>query len=210
MKLLIIGGTRFLGRHLLNAALARDHEVTLFNRGNYSTQAPANVETIVGDRHTELHKLNGRRWDAVVDTCGHLPRAVRAAAEALADSVNRYVFISSQNAYADVSIPDITEDYPRGTLTEEQLNQANAIDTKRQPSYGALYGGLKALCERAAEEVMPGRVLVLRPGSLLLQIRRGDAVRGDVRIDQHVERLRERLAVDSEARLVHAGRHREP
>lgn len=167
MKLLIIGGTRFLGRHLLNAALARDHEVTLFNRGNYPTEVPADVETIKGDRHTELHKLNGRRWDAVVDTCGHLPRAVRAAADALSDSVNRYVFISSQNAYADVSVPDIEEDYPRGTLTEEQLTQANAIDTKGQPSYGGLYGGLKALCERAVEEVMPGRVLVLRPGLIV-------------------------------------------
>jgi len=165
MRILIIGGTRFLGRHLVTAALARDHDVTLFNRGNYSTHA--DIETIEGDRHTELHKLKGRRWDAVVDTSGHLPRAVRSAAEALADSVNRYVFISSQNAYADVSVPDITEDYPRATLTEEQLDQANAIDTTGQPSYGSLYGGLKALCEQAAEEVMPGRVLILRPGLIV-------------------------------------------
>ena len=165
MKLLIIGGTRFLGRHLVTAALARDHDVTLFNRGNYPIQE--DVETIEGDRHTELHKLKGRRWDAVVDTCGHLPRAVRAAAEALADSVNRYVFVSSQNAYADVSVAGITEDYPRGTLTDEQLNEANAIDTAGQPSYGRLYGGLKALCEQAAEEVMPGRVFVLRPGLIV-------------------------------------------
>ena len=165
MRILIIGGTRFLGRHLVTAALARDHDVTLFNRGNYSTHA--DVETIEGDRHTELHKLKGRRWDAVVDTSGHLPRAVRAVAEVLADSVNRYVFISSQNAYADVSVPDITEDYPRATLTEEQLDQANAIDTTGQPSYGSLYGGLKALCEQAAEEVMPGRVLILRPGLIV-------------------------------------------
>jgi 2'-hydroxyisoflavone reductase len=165
MKLLIIGGTRFLGRHLVTAALARGHQVTLFNRGNYSIQA--DVETIEGDRHTELYKLQGRQWDAVIDTCGHLPRAVRAAAEALADSVNRYVFVSSQNAYADVRVPDIAEDYPLGTLTAEQLNQANAVDTKGQPSYGSLYGGLKALCERAAEEVIPNRVLVLRPGLIV-------------------------------------------
>lgn len=165
MKLLIIGGTRFLGRHLVTAALARSHEVTLFNRGNQTIQA--DVETITGDRHTELHKLKGRRWDVVVDTCGHLPRAVGAAAETLSDSVNQYVFISSQNAYADVSVADITEDYPRATLTDEQLNQAYEIDTTGQPSYGALYGGLKALCERAAEEVMPNRVLVLRPGLIV-------------------------------------------
>jgi len=165
MKILIIGGTRFLGRHLVTAALARDHQLTLFNRGNHSSRT--DVETIPGDRHTELHKLEGRRWDAVVDTCGHLPRAVRAAAEALADSVNRYVFISSQNVYADVSVPDITEDYPLASLTDEQLAQAEAIDTKGQPSYGSLYGGLKALCEQAAEEVMPGSVLILRPGLIV-------------------------------------------
>src|ERR1041385_2380885 len=138
MKILIIGGTRVFGRHLVTAALARNHDVTLFNRGNYSTHA--DVETIEGDRHTELHKLKGRRWDAVVDTSGHLPRAVRAAAEALAESVNRYVFVSSQNAYADVSVPDIAEDYPLATLTDEQLNEANAIDTTGQPNYGRLYG----------------------------------------------------------------------
>src|ERR1700752_151403 len=136
MKLLIIGGTRFLGRHLVTSALAGGHEVTLFNRGNSSTQTPADVETIHGDRHTELHKLKGRRWDTVVDTCGHLPRAVRAAAEVLADSVERYVFVSSQNAYANVSVPDITEDYPLASLSDEQLDQANAIDTKGHPSYG--------------------------------------------------------------------------
>src|ERR1041384_1741872 len=165
MKILIIGGTRFLGRHLVTAALAHEHDVTLFNRGNYSTHT--DVETIEGDRHSELQKLNGRRWDAIIDTCGHLPRAVRDAAEVLADSVNRYVFISSQNAYADVSVPGITEDYPRGALTDEQLDQANAIDTKGQPSYGSLYGGLKALCEQAVEEIMPGRVLILRPGLIV-------------------------------------------
>src|ERR1700741_963440 len=101
MKLLIIGGTRFLGRHLVTAASVRNHEVTLFNRG---TQPLGGVETIVGDRHTEINKLKGRRWDAVIDTCGHLPRAVRAATEVLAESVDRYVFVSSQNAYADVSV----------------------------------------------------------------------------------------------------------
>ena len=167
MNILIIGGTRFLGRYLVTAALARGHKITLFNRGNHSIDTPADVETIEGDRHTELHKLKGRRWDAVVDTCGHLPRAVRATAEVLSDSVNRYVFISSQNAYANVSVPGITEDYPRATLSREQLDEANAIDTNGQPAYGALYGPLKAECERAAEEMMPNRVLVLRPGLIV-------------------------------------------
>src|SRR6185436_17802270 len=121
MKLLILGGTRFLGRHLVTAALVRGHEVTLFNRGNFSTEDLGAVESIKGDRHTELHKLQGRRWDAVVDTSGHLPRAVRAAAGFLSDAVEQYVFVSSQNAYRDVSVPGIDETYPLRTLTGEQL-----------------------------------------------------------------------------------------
>ena len=167
MKLLILGGTRFLGRHVVAAAHARGHEVTLFNRGNYSTEDLGQVEVIKGDRHTELHKLQGRRWDAVVDTSGHLPRAVKAATEVLRDEVDQYVFISTQNAYKDVSVAGIDETYPRATLTDEQLNRANAIDTSGQPSYAELYGGLKALCEQAAEEVMPGRVLIIRPGLIV-------------------------------------------
>jgi len=102
-----------------------------------------------------------------VDTSGHLPRAVRAAAEVLSGSVDRYVFISSQNAYADVSVPDVKETQPLKTLTTEQLDRANAIDTSGEPSYAELYGGLKSLCEQAAEEAMPGRVLILRPGLIV-------------------------------------------
>jgi len=167
MKLLILGGTRFLGRHLVAAAQLREHEVTLFNRGNFSSEDLGAVEIIKGDRHTELHKLQGRRWDAVVDTSGYLPRAVRAAAEVLANEVERYVFISSQNAYRDVSVAGFEETYPLRTLTSEQLERANAIDTSGQPSYGELYGGLKALCEQAAEVVMPNRVLIIRPGLIV-------------------------------------------
>jgi 2'-hydroxyisoflavone reductase len=167
MNLLIIGGTRFLGRHLVTAAQARDHEVTLFNRGMHSSEPLTDAEAIHGDRYNDLAKLQGRRWDAVVDTCGMVPRAVRVAAEALSDSVDRYVFISSQNAYADVSVPGVDETFPVRTLTTEELAEANAIDTAGQPSYGQLYGGLKALCEHGAEAVMPGRVLTIRPGLIV-------------------------------------------
>jgi len=167
MRLLILGGTRFLGRHLVTAALARDHEVTLFNRGRHSSEAATVVETIHGDRHSNLDKLRTRRWDAVVDTSGMLPRAVRAAAEVLSDSVDRYVFVSTQNVYADVSKPGVDETSPLKTLTNEQLDRANAIDTSGDPSYDELYGGLKALCEQAAEEVMPDRVLTIRPGLIV-------------------------------------------
>ena len=165
MKLLILGGTRFLGRHLVTAALANNHEVTLFNRGRYPSSPE--VETIHGDRNHDLSKLQGRRWDAVIDTSGMLPRAVRAAAEILSDSVDRYIFISTQNVYADVSVRGVDESAPLRTLTGEQLDEAYAIDTSGEPSYGALYGGLKALCEQALEEVMPNRVLKIRPGLIV-------------------------------------------
>ncbi len=167
MKILVIGGTRFVGRHFVTVALARGHEVTLFNRG---TQAPLEgVETIQGDRHRDLAKLEGRRWDAVLDTCGFLPRAVKASAEALLDDLDVYVFVSSQSVYADVSRPGVDETGGLETLTQEQLDKANAIDpsTASAVAYGDMYGGLKALSEEAAEEVMPGRVLVLRPGLIV-------------------------------------------
>ena len=174
MKLLILGGTRFVGRHLVTAALARGHEITLFNRGqqrgNHPTTAFTSVETIYGDRNSDLAKLQGRRWDAVVDTCGYLPRTVRASAEILSHSVDVYVFISSLSVYADVSVCDIDETAPVATLTSEQLDQANAIDSSGQASavtYGKMYGGLKALCEQAAEEGLPNRVLIIRPGLIV-------------------------------------------
>lgn len=166
MKLLIIGGTRFVGRHLVAAALERGHEVTLFNRGTQSSPF-TDLETIAGDRNKDLAKLQGRRWDVVVDTCGNLPRNVKATAEMLSGSVERYVFISSQSAYADVSVPGVVETAPLRTLTSEQLDRAYAMDTSGQPSYAELYGGLKALCEQAAEEAMPNRVLVVRPGLIV-------------------------------------------
>ena len=107
MKILILGGTRFVGRHLVTAALERNHEVTLFNRGNHSI--PYEIEIIRGDRTSDLDKLRNRSWDAVVDTSGLLPRRVRSAAEFLADSTGVYVFISSQSAYQDVSNPGVDE-----------------------------------------------------------------------------------------------------
>ena len=170
MKLLILGGTRFVGRHLVAAALARGHEVTLFNRGRHLSALPANVATICGDRNIDLAKLKGRNWDVVIDTCGYLPHTVTAAAEALADSVACYVFISSISVYADLSRAGIDEGAPLATLTSEQLAEANAIDSSGQTSavnYGKLYGGLKALCEQAVAAVLPKRVLIIRPGLIV-------------------------------------------
>jgi nucleoside-diphosphate-sugar epimerase len=170
MKLLILGGTRFIGRHLVTAALARSHQITLFNRGQHQSTALTGVETIYGDRNRNLDKLQGLRWDAVVDTSGYLPRTVRDSAEFLSDSVDRYVFISTVSVYADLSVVEVDETAPLATLTSEQLDQANEIDSSGQTSavtYGKMYGGLKALCEQAAEEALPNRVLIIRPGLIV-------------------------------------------
>lgn len=170
MKLLIIGGTRFLGRHVAADAIARGHEVTLFNRGLHSPEGLQGAETIHGDRNRDLVKLNGRAWDAVVDTCGFLPREIKAVAEVLSDSIGHYTFISSQSVYADVSVPGIDETAPLKTLTDEQLEKANQIDSSRQTSavnYGDMYGGLKALCEQTAEEAIPNQVLNVRAGLIV-------------------------------------------
>jgi len=156
MKLLILGGTVFLGRHLVEAALARGHMLTLFNRGQHP-DVFADVEQLHGNRDGDLAVLQGRRWDAAIDTSGFVPRIVGMSAETLADAVQHYTFISSISAYANFSAPGLDESAPLGKLTDERVEEVN----------GDTYGPLKALCEHAAEAAMPGRVLVIRPGLIV-------------------------------------------
>jgi 2'-hydroxyisoflavone reductase len=170
MKILIIGGTKFLGRHLIEAARARDHEVTIFNRGRHSREKFENVEQIYGDRRADLDRLAGRTWDACVDTCGYLPQTVRASAEFLAGRVGRYVFISSGSVYADVSRPGYDERTATKKLTAEELEAVGKIDPRGELNAAVLgehYGALKALCEAEAERAMPGRVLQVRSGLIV-------------------------------------------
>jgi 2'-hydroxyisoflavone reductase len=157
MKLLLLGGTVFLGRHIVEAALARGHEVTLFNRGQHNPDLFPGVEKLRGDRNGDLVALAGRQWDAAIDTCGFVPRAVRASAEALKNSVDHYTFISSISVFADFSVEGIDESSPLARLEDESVEEVT----------NETYGALKALCEQAAEEVMPGRVLVVRPGLIV-------------------------------------------
>src|SRR5262245_21135498 len=114
MDMLIIGGTVFLGRHLVEAAHARGHTVTLFNRGQHNPELFPGVEKLRGDRDGGLAALRGRRWDAAIDTCGYVPRVVRASAEALADAVGHYTFISSISVFADFSTIGMDEHAPVG------------------------------------------------------------------------------------------------
>jgi 2'-hydroxyisoflavone reductase len=103
MNILILGGTIFLGRHLVDAALADGHKVTLFNRGRTNPDLYPEVEKLRGDRtlNSDLQFLQNRRWDAVIDTCGYYPHIVQLSAQALVDSVERYVFISSISVYGE-------------------------------------------------------------------------------------------------------------
>jgi 2'-hydroxyisoflavone reductase len=157
MNILIIGGTRFLGRALVSSARERGHTLTLFNRGKSGPGLFLDVEQITGDRMTDLDQLAGRKWDVVIDTCGFEPSAVRLSAGKLADAVERYVFISSISAYGSISQPGVDESHPAAKLPEGEP------ETFKMENYGAL----KALCEQAAEEALPGRTLNIRPGLIV-------------------------------------------
>lgn len=157
MNLLIIGGTRFLGRHLVEAALARGDQVTLFNRGQTSADVPAGVQWIQGDRKGDLASLVTGRWDAVIDTCGYLPADVGRMAQALAGKVGCYAFISSVSAYASSARPNAED----GLLGRIDDAGTDVVD-------GRTYGPLKALCEAVVQQALgPARSLLIRPGLIV-------------------------------------------
>lgn len=157
MRILVIGGTRFVGRHLVVAALERNHDVTLFNRGKTNADLFPTVTKLKGDRTSDLSALQGKTWDVVIDTCGYVPRVVSASAQALTGSTNLYVCISSISVYADFTNSPINESSPVATMPDETVEEVT----------NETYGPLKALCERAAENAMPGRVLHIRPGYIV-------------------------------------------
>jgi 2'-hydroxyisoflavone reductase len=155
VRLLVLGGTLFLGRHVVEAALGRGHEVTLFNRGRTNAELYPEAEHLRGDRDGNLSALANREWDAVVDTSGYVPRVVSASAELLAGAVGHYTFVSSVSAYRDFRRRGITEDYPVAELSEE---------SEDVPSH---YGALKASCEDVVREVFGERALVVRAGVIV-------------------------------------------
>jgi 2'-hydroxyisoflavone reductase len=157
MKMLVLGGTLFLGRHIVQAALDRRHEVTLFNRGHTGPELFPDVEKLRGDRTGDLRALQGHTWDAVIDTCGYVPRLVHASAAVLKDVVAHYTFISSISVYAERRQPGLTEDAPVQTLADPTTEEVGP----------QTYGALKALCEQAVDAVLPGRTLIVRPGLLV-------------------------------------------
>ncbi|MDF2751225.1 MAG: family oxidoreductase [Gaiellaceae bacterium] len=157
MRVLILGGTKFLGRAVAEAALARGHELTLFNRGETNPELFPEAERLRGDRTGDLSALAGRTWDAVVDPSGYVPSVVRASAERLEGS-GRYVFVSSVSVYADFATgPD------EGSAVAE-LGDAPVEELAADYSN---YGPLKALCEAEVARVFGDRGLVVRPGLIV-------------------------------------------
>lgn len=152
MRLLLLGGPKFVGRAVIDAALDRRHDVTLFNRGTTGADLYPELERITGDRDGGLDGLRGRSWDAVVDTSGYLPRVVGESADLLRDAVGHYVFVSSISVYASFA-QVVDEEAPLAELSEPGSEDV-----------GTDYGALKALCEQAVERSFPGRATHVRAG----------------------------------------------
>lgn len=157
MKILILGGTKFVGRWVADVASRRGHEVTLFHRGQTNPDLFPNLEHLHGDRDGGLAPLEGRRWDAVIDTCGYVPRLVRASCELLADATSHYTFISTCSVYADQSEPGQDEDARLAELDDPTVEEIT----------GETYGGLKVLCEESCRKCFGERALILRPGLIV-------------------------------------------
>jgi 2'-hydroxyisoflavone reductase len=156
VRLLVLGGTKFLGRAAVEAALARGDEVTLFNRGETNPELFPEVEKLRGDRDGDLSALEGREWDAAIDPSGYVPRVVRASAELLHGSVGHYVFVSSASVYAEPYVPGFDESAPIVELENPESEDVMAD-----------YGALKAACERVVGEVFPDACTMVRAGLIV-------------------------------------------
>ena len=156
MRVLVLGGTRFLGRALVDALLAVGHVPTLFNRGLTNAELFPGVERLHGDRCTDLTALDGREWDVVLDVAAYFPDDVARSVEALQGNLGRYVFVSSISVYADQSVPQ-----HEGSAVHE-LRTGDEHDESDET-----YGARKAACERVVERVLGDAALIVRPGLIV-------------------------------------------
>ena len=163
LKILILGGTGFIGPWEIKAALAQGHEVTLFNRGKTRPDMFPDLVRLKGDRDPDvgegLAALAGRTFDVVIDNSGYYPRHVKASAELLGPNVGHYIYISSISAYGITSVEGQDVDAPVATMEDPTAEEMGENYEN--------YGPLKALCEQAAQDAMPGRVTVVRPGFIV-------------------------------------------
>ena len=155
MQILFLGGTQFVGRHMVAAALKKGYEVTLFNRGKTNSDLFPEAKKIKGDRDGGLEPLKGQTWDVVVDVNGYVPRLVRDSASFLKGSVGQYIFVSTGSVYDFQKMSEYAdENAPLQVLEDETTEEWN----------GPAYGGLKVLCEKVVEEIYPQDSLILRLG----------------------------------------------
>jgi 2'-hydroxyisoflavone reductase len=155
MKLLVLGGTKFLGRHAVDCALAAGHEVTIFTRGETNPELFPEAEHLVGDRDGHLAALRGRTWDGVVDTSGYVPRVVRMSAGLLREAVGRYVFVSSISVYDDFSQP------------VDESTRVTPLENPGTEEIMESYGALKAACETVIGELYGDRGTSVRAGLIV-------------------------------------------
>jgi 2'-hydroxyisoflavone reductase len=155
MRVLVLGGTRFIGRHMVEALAAAGHQVSVFTRGKSPDELPASIERLHGDRDTAGHGLEAlrrRTWDACIDVSGYTPKQVRPSAELLRRAVNRYLFVSTVSVYQDVGGP-VLESHPLLDAAAEDVTEITA----------ETYGPLKVTCERIVLDVYGDRSTILRP-----------------------------------------------
>jgi 2'-hydroxyisoflavone reductase len=158
LRILILGGTGFIGPHQVKYALDRGHKLTLFNRGKTNPKPIEGVEQLHGDRATgDLASLKGGQWDVVIDNPATLPRWVRESAQLLKDSAKHYIFISTISVYADNSKVGMDETGVVATTTDPNDEKVTGLN----------YGALKALAEKEAEKAFPGHAAVIRPGLIV-------------------------------------------
>lgn len=158
LRILVLGGTGFIGPHIVRRALARGHRVSIFNRGKTRPDLFPEVEKLRGDRKTgDIAALEGHEWDAVIDNSASIPRWVRDSAGLLAKVAGQYLYTSSISAYADTSKPGMDETAPLATLEDPTVEDVS----------GGTYGGLKALCEKEAEKAFGDRTTIVRPGLIV-------------------------------------------
>jgi 2'-hydroxyisoflavone reductase len=152
-KVLILGGTGFIGPHFVKALMDGGHVVTLFNRGKRDPEAHPGVEQLLGDRDNQLDALKDRGWDAVIDNSGYFPRTVRISAELLKPRVGQYIYISSIAAYAEFATPGIDENY------RLKKHEGPVVEERGYKTYGAF----KVLCENVVNEVYGKNATIIRP-----------------------------------------------
>ncbi len=157
LRILVLGGTGFIGPHMVRRALSRGHTLTLFNRGRTNVHLFPEVEKLIGDREGDLEALKGRTWDVVIDNSAINPKWVRDSAQLLQDSVDRYFFTSTRSVYADFSMIGMDETSPLHEVDSSVIEEGTRVP----------YGPSKVLCEREVQKAFPNRTLIVRPGIIV-------------------------------------------